>query len=117
MIEILRKSLLLFLIACLPLQGLAVGLKVQTQHEHAGNHMTMADDIMEHDCCSFNDENPAQKSCGDSTHCALCSVTVPPGVILPVPTSGDTTLYPAPAPTISHFYPEQPQRPPLVSIA
>lgn len=117
MTDFLRKFILLLLIACLPLQGLAVGLKMQAQHERAGHTMVMADDMTEHDCCSHNDANPAQNSCGEITHCSLCSVTVTPGVILPLLTSGDAALYPAPTPSISHFYPEQPQRPPLASNA
>jgi hypothetical protein len=116
----LRKLILLFLIACLPLQGLAAGVKAlahpeQQQSSHHAMAMTMDDDMAEHGCCPHDDTTPAQpmNSCDDGHHCPLCHVSVTPTVILQLLANADLTLHPAPALSISRFYPEQPQRPPL----
>lgn len=124
----LRKLILLFLIACLPLQGLAAGVKALAHHEQqaSGHAMSMdmpMDDAMAgmagHGCCPHDDTAPAQpaNSCGDGSHCPLCHVSVTPTVILPLPANGNTPLHPAPPQSVSRFYPEQPQRPPLASNA
>lgn len=119
----LRKLILLFLIACLPLQGLAAGIKALAHHgEQTAHHamdMPMDDGSAGHDCCPHDDGSPAQpmNACGDGSHCPLCHVSVTATVILPLFTNGNSTFHPAPPPSISRFYPEQPQRPPLARIA
>ena len=122
----LRKLILLLLIACLPLQGLAMGIKVPARHGLPAHAMTMpmdddmaGGDMAGHDCCHHDDSTPAHpmNSCGDGTHCSLCNVSVTPDVILPLLAIGNFALYPAPPQSVSRFYPEQPQRPPLARNA
>ena len=119
----LRKLILLLLIACLPLQGMAMCVKALTHHDQQASHhamsMPMDGDMAGHDCCPHDDSSPAQpqNSCGDGSHCPLCHVSITPTVILPLFTSGNPTLYPAPLQSISLFYPEQPQRPPLNRVS
>lgn len=123
----LRKFILLLLIACLPLQGLAMGVKALAQHEQASHAMTMSMDgdmaghdiIASHDCCHHDDASPAHpmNSCGDGIHCSLCNVSVTSSVILPLLATGAAALYPAPPLSVSRFYPEQPKRPPLARNA
>lgn len=122
----LRKLILLFLIACLPLQGLAAGVKALAQQQQPAHEMAMPmDDEMAgmHGCCQHghDDESssPAQpaNSCGDGTHCPLCSISVTPTAILPLASNANPTLHPAPLQYISRFYPELPQRPPLSRLS
>ena len=118
----LRKLILLFLIACLPLQGLAAGFKALAQHGEQASAMSMTMDgdmAAMHDCCPHDDGAPVQpqNSCGDGHHCPLCHVSITPAVILPLLANGNPTLYPAPPLSISRFYPELPQRPPLAPLA
>ncbi|TAL20931.1 MAG: hypothetical protein EPN94_12755 [Nitrospirae bacterium] len=131
----LRKFILLLLIACLPLQGLAMGVKALA-HKQAGYAMTMpmdgdmtghdmaghdmaSHDMASHDCCHHDDASPAHpmNSCGDGAHCSLCNISVTSSVILPLLATGAAALYPAPPLSVSRFYPEQPQRPPLARNA
>lgn len=121
----LRKLILLLLIACLPLQGLAAGVKsLAHPGQQDGKHAMATDGEMAamHGGCHGQQDNhdasPAHplSPCGDGAHCPLCSV-IPPAVT-PAKLSGCApALYPAPASYISLFYPEQPQRPPLSRLS
>ncbi|MFA7241310.1 MAG: hypothetical protein WC091_14460 [Sulfuricellaceae bacterium] len=122
----LRKFILLLLIVGLPLQGLAMGVKALAQHGQADHAMTLSmdddtagHDMADHGCCHHDDASPAHpmNSCGDGTHCSLCNLSVTSPVVLPLLATGDAALYPAPLLSVSRFYPEQPQRPPLVRNA
>lgn len=121
MFAALRKLILLLLIACLPMQGMAMCVMSVAHHEQqtSPHTMQMGGDMAGHDCCPHDDSSPAQpqNSCGDGSHCPLCHVSVTPTVILPLLGNGDPALYPAPLLSISLFYPEQPQRPPLNRVS
>jgi hypothetical protein len=122
MSDALRKLVLLFLIACLPLQGLAAGVMALSHHgrQTAQHDMSTPMDGDMHGCCHHDhDTSPAQpqSSCGDGAHCPLCNVLLVPDTPLMLGTAGNSSLYPTSSPHISLFYPEQPQRPPLVRLS
>jgi len=123
MFAALRKLILLFLIACLPLQGLAAGIKGLAHQQQAAHEMVMQmDDGMAgmHGCCHHDHDAPPpdqSNSCGDGVHCPLCSISITPSVTLPLTINGNTALHPAPLQFISRFYPELPQRPPLTRLS
>ncbi len=122
MLATLRKLILLLLIASLPLQGVAAGVKALAPHGQPAEGHVMAMDgemaVMHGGCHGQQDNHDASPAhplspCGDGAHCPLCNVSIPPAVA-PAKLSGDApALYPAPALHISLFYPELPQRPPL----
>jgi len=120
----LRKLILLLLIACLPLQGVAAGIKALAHHQQPAHQMTMPmDEDMAgmHGCCPHDngDHAPSQplNACGDGIHCPLCAISVSPAPILPLAANANPTLHPALLQHISRFYPEQPQHPPLARHA
>lgn len=124
MSRFLNKFLLIFLMACIPLQGVAMQVKAAAHQDMvSGPAMDMHGDMAdEHDCCPHdqanNDPAPAPHSLGgECNHCPLCSVSAPPSELLPLVSEGSPALHPTPASHLSSFYPEFPQRPPLARIS
>lgn len=128
MSKFLSKFVLIFLMACIPLQGIAMQVKAAAQRDAvAGLAMAMHGDIADsHDCCppghadqaqmDHDEHSPAphHSAGGECSHCPLCSVSAPPAALPPLVSDGSPALYPTPALHLSSFYPELPQRPPLV---
>lgn len=117
----LRKFLLVFLMACIPLQGIAMQTGAFA-HQGISDQAAPSHDEMgaSHDCCPHDMPAPDQtthSAAGDCSHCPLCGATLTPSVILHLGVNSVAALHPAPAPHLTRFYPEQPKRPPLARLS
>jgi len=118
MLKFLSNFLLMFLIACIPLQGYAMQVRMSA-HQEMQNHAVPQHGDMEmtHDCCphdtSLSHDQPAPSLGGDCSHCPLCGVSLVPALLPPLVAPAAATQYPAPPHHVTRIYPEQLQRPPL----
>lgn len=118
MSKYLSKFLLIFLIACIPLQGYAMQAKMVAHQEMQDHTMLQHGDMgMTHDCCPHDappgHDQHAPSLGGDCSHCPLCGVSLVPTLLPALDAPAVALLHPAPPHHVTRIYPEQPQRPPL----
>ncbi|MBS4098935.1 MAG: hypothetical protein KGZ83_19095 [Sulfuricella sp.] len=118
MSDFLRKFILVFLIACIPLQGFAMQARMHAPQGMADSELSLS--AAAHDCCphdmsdmSTGHAQPSHTLGGECSHCPLCGVSLTSSLFLFQEVTAAAILHAAPLPHLSRFYPEQPQRPPL----